>query len=109
MSQNNQKDTQPFVPLVSCVMPTSNRSRYVPMAIKLFLAQNYDGAELLIVDDGSEPVEALIPEHPRIRYVYLQDNMSLGAKRNVCCDLAQGQIIMHWDDDDCFANWRLSY
>ncbi len=109
MSEPNTVNQSSFEPLVSCVLPTCNRSHYIPLAINLFLAQNYDGAELLIVDDGSEPVESLVPEHPRIRYVYLKDKMTIGAKRNACCELTRGQIIMHWDDDDWFANWRVSY
>ena len=28
-------------PLVSCIMPTANRRRFVPEAIRLFLAQDY--------------------------------------------------------------------
>jgi len=33
----------------------------------------------------------------------------VGAKRNLACDLANGDIIVHWDDDDWMADWRLSY
>ena len=27
----------------------------------------------------------------------------------MACDLARGEIIVHWDDDDWIAHWRLSY
>lgn len=95
--------------MVSCILPTNNRGCYLPMAIKLFLKQDYEEAELVIVDDGSNSVQSLIPDHPRIKYYYLKGDVTLGEKRNICCDLAKGQIILHWDDDDWFAYWRISY
>lgn len=105
----NQVDYGSELPVVSCVLPTYNRAKYLPMAIALFLKQDFTGAELVIVDDGSEPVHSLIPEHPLIKYYYLKGKVTLGEKRNICCDLARGQIIIHWDDDDWFAYWRISY
>ena len=47
-------------PLVSCVMPTADRRRFVPQAIGYFLAQDYPNRELVIVDDGKESVEDLV-------------------------------------------------
>ena len=34
---------------------------------------------------------------------------SLGEKRNEACRLARGEILVHWDDDDWSAPWRISY
>jgi len=97
------------VPLVSCIMPTYNRRAYVPQAIQYFLRQNYPNRELLILDDGSEPINDLVPADPRIHYTRLEKRMILGAKRNLGCKLAQGTIIAHWDDDDWIAPHRLCY
>ena len=99
----------PFSPLVSCIMPTYNRRQYVPQAIQYFLRQDYANRELLILDDGSEPVDELVPSDPRIRYIRLDSRMILGAKRNLACKLAQGSLIAHWDDDDWIAPHRLRY
>jgi hypothetical protein len=33
----------------------------------------------------------------------------MGAKHNLACDLALGDVIVHWDDDDWIAPWRVSY
>lgn len=41
-------------------MPTANRRRFVPAAIRMFLAQDYEDKELLIVDDGSDTVSDLV-------------------------------------------------
>lgn len=96
-------------PLVSCLMPTANRRAHVPLAVATFLRQDYAPRELVIVDDGTDPVADLIPPDPRVRYVRLAGARSLGAKRNQACALARGEVLVHWDDDDWSAPWRLSY
>jgi glycosyltransferase involved in cell wall biosynthesis len=95
--------------LVSCIMPTYNRRPFVGQAIAYFLRQDYPCRELLIIDDGSDPVQDLIPDDPRLRYVRLARRQTIGAKRNLACQEAYGEVIVHWDDDDWMAPWRLSY
>lgn len=95
--------------LVSCIMPTHNRRRFVPLALAYFLRQDYEPRELIVVDDGDDPVADLIPQDPRIRYIRLDRRHTVGAKRNIACRLARGDLIAHWDDDDWMADWRLSY
>jgi glycosyltransferase involved in cell wall biosynthesis len=95
-------------PLVTCIMPTYNRRCFVPHAIEYFLRQDYQDSELLIVDDGTDPVSDLVPEDPRVRYVALPSRATVGAKRNTACEQAAGDIIVHWDDDDWHARGRLS-
>ena len=101
---NNHTET-----LVSCLLPTANRRAFVPQAIGYFLAQDYANKELLIVDDGTDPVGDLLPGDDRIRYLRIENRMTLGAKRNLACQEARGDLIAHWDDDDWMAAWRLSY
>ncbi|MDQ3686809.1 MAG: glycosyltransferase [Acidobacteriota bacterium] len=95
-------------PLVSCIMPTHNRRCFMPQAIRCFLRQDYPNLELLIVDDGVESIAASIPEDARVRYVRLDQKMSVGAKRNAACESARGDFIVHWDDDDWYPSWRVS-
>lgn len=97
------------VPLVSCIMPTYNRRRFVPLAMHYFLNQDYPNCELIVVDDGDDNIADLVPPDPRIRYIRLDQRQSLGAKRNLACQQARGSIIMHWDDDDWSAPHRVSY
>jgi glycosyltransferase involved in cell wall biosynthesis len=96
-------------PLVSCIMPTRNRRQMVGRAIAQFLAQDYPRRELLIVDDGDDPIADLVPADPLVRYLRCDGRMRLGAKRNMACEAAAGDLIAHWDDDDWMAPWRLSY
>ena len=97
------------LPLVSCIMPTYNRRSFVPNAIRYFLQQDYEQKELIVIDDGTDPVKDLIPETPGIRYFRLERKITLGAKLNLACTYAKGDIIVNWDDDDWYATRRLSY
>lgn len=96
-------------PLVSCVMPTYNRREFVPHAIRYFLRQDYENKELIIIDDGTDAIMDLIPDTPTIRYFRLDQKITLGAKLNLACTYATGNIIANWDDDDWYASWRLRY
>jgi hypothetical protein len=97
-------------PLVSCILPTSGARRaWVAQAIRYFERQDYSARELVVVDDGPEPIASSIPSDHRIRYVRLRERTSLGEKRNVGCAVAEGSLIAHWDDDDWYADDRLRY
>jgi glycosyltransferase involved in cell wall biosynthesis/predicted O-methyltransferase YrrM len=96
-------------PRVSCIMPTCDRRAFVPQAIAYFLRQDYPGRELIVVDDGDDSVEDLMPSDPRVRYLRLPPGRTLGEKRNLACDEAAGEIIVHWDDDDWMAEHRIRY
>lgn len=117
-------------PLVSCIMATWNRRRFVPLALRCFGAQNYDGpAELVVIDDGADPVGDLVgpstnaaqheytnagsrkPEaggYARVvRYVHLHGRSSIGAKFNFGIRMARGDVLALWADDDWHGPDRL--
>jgi hypothetical protein len=96
-------------PLVSCVMPTCGRRRFVPLAIDWFLHQDHENLELIVVDDGPDPVDDLLPDDPRIRHVRLDRRHTIGAKRNLGAEAAHGEFVAHWDDDDWSSPHRISY
>ena len=89
--------------LVSCIMPTANRRAFVPRAIRCFLDQDYPNRELIVIDDGQDGIADLIPRSDLIRYRRLDARASIGAKRNMACEMARGETIAHWDDDDWMA------
>jgi hypothetical protein len=101
-------ESQDAEPLISCILPTYNRRGFLPHAIHYFLRQDYPNKELLVVDDGPDPVGDLIPQHPLIRYVRLPQKVTLGAKLNLCCTEVRGPFIAQWDDDDWYGRDRLS-
>jgi glycosyltransferase involved in cell wall biosynthesis len=94
-------------PLVTCMMPTYNRRSFIPQAIRCFLRQDYSKLELLVVDDGTEPIGDLVPANDRIRYLHFDQKLTIGAKRNLACEKARGEFIVHWDDDDWYPLWRV--
>jgi glycosyltransferase involved in cell wall biosynthesis len=90
-------------------MPTRDRRGFVGRAIRYFARQDYVDRELVILDDGDDPVSDVADRRQRIRYVRLEARLSIGAKRNLGCELARGDVVVHWDDDDWYAPNRISY
>ncbi len=88
-------------------MPTSGRPQFALQAAQYFLRQDYPERELLILDDGRDDISSLLPLDTRIRYLRLP-HLSIGAKRNLGCRLAAGEIIAQWDDDDWHGPTRLT-
>lgn len=96
--------------LVSCIMPTAGRRRFIPQALACFESQIYRDKELVILDDGADPIGDLIPAHPSLRYVHFPregQGIPIGAKRNMLLAVARGTVICHWDDDDWSAPERI--
>lgn len=99
-------------PRISCLMVTANRRKLAERSVDCFLAQDHPNRELVIVDDGTEdytPILAAIPAD-RVIHHRLPKNpaTTLGELRNLSLDLARGELMAHWDDDDWFAPTRLS-
>ena len=97
------------IPLISCLMPTFNRRKFVPQAIEYFRRQDYPRRELIILDDGDDPVADLIPDDENIHYLRLVGRQTVGAKRNRGAQEAAGALLANWDDDVWIAPWRLRY
>jgi hypothetical protein len=95
-------------PMVSCIMPTRNRRRFVPQALNYFLRQDYPNKELIIVDDGTDSIAELIPQEKGIQYIRLFTRRSIGVKRNLAAEAARGDILLTWDDD-WYGPDRISY
>ena len=90
-------------------MPTYNRRPFVANAIRYFLRQDYERKELIILDDGSDAIRDLVPDSHLIRYYRLEQRINLGAKLNLACTYAKGELIANWDDDDWYSERRLRY
>ncbi len=104
-----QVDPTPDVgPLVTCMMPTYNRRGFVERSIGLFLAQDYPNKELVIVDDGEDDVADLVPPGSPVHHMRLSQRTTIGEKRNLVAEAADGDLLVHWDDDDWYGPTRLS-
>ncbi len=91
------------IPRVSVVIPTYNRARLLPEAVRSALSQTEQLIEVLVVDDGStdstpEAMAALL-EDPRLRYLR-QANRGRSAARNRGAREAQADWLAFLDSDD---------
>lgn len=59
--------------------------------------QTYPNREILVVSSG-EDVAGLLPND--VRRIHLPARPLVGAMRNIGCNLAQGELVAHFDDDD---------
>jgi O-antigen biosynthesis protein len=85
---------------VSMIMPTRDRPEWSQEALQCFLSQTWTAKELVVVDDEDAPSFKEGLEMENVIYHRLPERLSIGRKRNVCCQLATGQIIQHLDSDD---------
>jgi len=96
------------MPLVSVIIPTYNREKYVVEAIESVLAQTYQNFEIIIVDDGSTDGTEKILEPYRDRVVYIyQENQGPSVARNTGIRRATGQFIAFLDSDDLWLPEKL--
>lgn len=98
-------------PFVSVCTPTFNRRPFIPAMLQCFNHQTYpkDRMEWVIIDDGTDPVEDLVSQHPCVQYYRLDKKISLGKKRNMMHEKASGNIIVYMDDDDYYPPERVSH
>lgn len=97
-------------PLVSAVVPTFNRARLLPVAMRSVTSQSWRPLELVISNDGSEDntlevIEQLRPEVEAAGVkltVVSNPNGGRAAARNAGVNAASGDWIAYLDDDD---NW----
>lgn len=94
------------LPKVSIITPTGNRRKIFSLAIRNFLNIIYpkDKLEWVIVDDGKEELEDILPVDDRIRYIKLNVNkrLPIGKKRNISIEMARYSYIAFMDDDDFY-------
>lgn len=93
--------------LVTAIMPTRGRAEFAAQAVACWQAQTWEPRELVIVDDLDDQSFPNAPVINGVRYHLLGERITIGAKRNLGCSLARGDVIAHWDDDDWSAPTRV--
>lgn len=89
--------------LVSCIVATGNRNAFFPQMLRCYLAQTYSNRELVVVDDGDEPVGPLCAGLGGVKYIRLDRNTPTGTKLNIGIDCSTGSILQKLDDDDYYG------
>lgn len=90
-------------------MPTRGRPAYARQALECFQSQTYEPRELIVLDDIDAPsFDGGLGARPGVIYEVVRRRMPVGEKRNLCCSRANGDVIVHWDDDDWSAPERIA-
>lgn len=100
-------------PLISCVMVTRDRTRLAGRALRCLAAQTWPAIELVVIDDGDEdyePVLAPLRARVAVHYEKLRPDPGrrLGALRNLALEVARGELVAQWDDDEWYHPDRLA-
>jgi glycosyltransferase involved in cell wall biosynthesis len=97
--------------LVSVVLPTFNRLRFLRPAIGSVYAQTFTDWELIIADDGSdlETRQYLqsLANHPRVTVIWLSHTGRPSMVRNAALLRAAGEYVAFLDSDDLWAAQKL--
>jgi len=89
---------------LSILIASRNRPGLVPRAVAAALSSCPPEAEVIVVDDGSQPPAAVaLQEHlsdPRLRIIVNAGANGAARARNLGVALARGRVILFADDDD---------
>ena len=89
-------------------MPAYNRASLIQASIDSVLAQEFQGFELIVVDDGStDDTTDRVGDYCDRVHLIRQRNQGPGAARNLGIAQAQGSYITFLDSDDLWFPWTL--
>lgn len=94
---------------VSAIVITHNRYNSLKETVNSILCRDFQGFELIIVDDASEDGTKNIVndfKDRRIKYFRNERNLGIAKSRNLGIDMSGGRFIF-FTDDDCspYQNW----
>lgn len=102
-------------PLVSVIIPTYNRFKYLLNAIESVQNQTYKNVEIIVINDCSDEEEYYSTKFPlNVKKIDLEINqkhklgyISVGHIRNFGLEVAKGKYIATLDDDDVWLPRKL--
>lgn len=103
---------------VSIIMPVYNSEKYLRKAVDSVLNQDFEGFELILVDDGSPDNSGMICDeyaegHSNVKVIH-KENGGICSARNAGIEQAEGEYIGFCDNDDEYLpdlikdNYRLA-
>ena len=98
---------------VSVIVPVYNASQYISKTLDSIIAQDFDGFEIIVVDDGStdnslEMINSCLDGCRIPHKVIHQENSGVSVARNVGIDESQGDYLVFVDADDYVSKDHLS-
>lgn len=96
-------------PLVSVIIPSFNKSKYVGATISSVLTQSFKSLEILVVDDGStDNTEEVVKKYgPAINFIKIKHTGSPATPRNIGVLRARGELLAFLDSDDIWHAGKL--
>jgi len=91
--------------LVSCLTATYGRYSVLRDAITCFIEQDYEKKELIILNNHPIPIHCNLPQ---VTVHNTPGYPTLGHCRNRLLELANGEFVRTWDDDDLYLPWAIS-
>lgn len=87
-------------PLISVLMPTYNRERFLPDSLDSIVSQSLEDCEIIVVDDGStDNTDEVLARYPMIRY-FKKHHSGGPETRNLAISEARGTYIVWMGSDD---------
>lgn len=101
-------------PIVSVLMTSYNREKYIGFAIESVLASTLTNFELIITDDGSKDktvdiVRSYAQKDPRVKLFINEKNLGDYPNRNQAASHASGKYLKYVDADDYIYPWGLQH
>ena len=89
---------------ISIIIPVYNSEKYLGMMVESVLQQTYTNFELILVDDGSTDdsvvmVDSFARQDSRVKVVH-KSNGGVSGARNAGIEIASGEYVVFWDNDD---------
>lgn len=101
----NRVNTAQHGPLVTVLISTYNRPRYLAEALASIVAQTWTNLDIILVRDGGLPVRDAIAEFlddPRLTFIDRDQNRGLPYSFNEALSRARGEYVCYLGDDDKF-------
>ncbi len=106
------------MPTITCLMvtqPTPTRLPHLKKSIAAYIAQTHQAKYLVIIIDPTAPLPAAdftaivgSFNRPDIQIIPAKTSATLGRLRNIAHEVATGDVICQWDDDDLHHPTRLA-
>ncbi len=91
-------------PIVSVLLPTFNRPRYLSEALASVLQQSYRNLQIIVINDGGEDVNNIVNsfDDPRVIFINRKQNRGKASCLNEALCRTEGKYIAYLDDDDLY-------